>query len=37
MFVKKEILQKESCINIQLEKDFCMDIDTFEDIKFLEI
>lgn len=36
-FGAKEILQKESCINIQLEKDFCMDIDTFEDIKFLEI
>lgn len=35
-FGAKEILQKESCINIQLEKDFCMDIDTFEDIKFLE-
>jgi molybdenum cofactor cytidylyltransferase len=33
----KEILQKESCINIQLEKDFCIDIDTLEDMKFLEI
>ena len=33
----KEILQKESCINIQLKKDFCIDIDTLEDMKFLEI
>ena len=33
----KEILQKKSCINIQLEKDFSIDIDTLEDIKFLEI
>ena len=32
----KEILQKESCINIQLEKDFCMDIDTINDIEFLK-
>ena len=32
----KEILQKESCINIELEKDFCIDIDTIEDMtKFL--
>ena len=36
-FGAKEILQKESCINIQLEKDFSIDIDTFEDMKFLEI
>ena len=36
-FGAKEILQKESCINIQLEKDFCIDIDTLEDMKFLEI
>ncbi len=35
-FGAKEILQKESCINIQLEKDFCIDIDTLEDMKFLE-
>ena len=33
----KEILQKESCINIQLKKDFCIDNDTLEDMKFLEI
>jgi len=33
----KEILQKESCINIQLKKDFSIDIDTLEDMKFLEI
>lgn len=32
----KEILQKESCINIQLEKDFCIDIDTINDIEFLK-
>ena len=36
-FGAKEILQKESCINIQLKKDFCIDIDTLEDMKFLEI
>ena len=36
-FGAKEILQKESCINIQLGKDFSIDIDTFEDMKFLEI
>lgn len=35
-FGAKEILQKESCINIQLEKDFCMDIDTINDIEFLK-
>ena len=35
-FGAKEILQKESCINIQLEKDFCMDIDTIHDIEFLK-
>lgn len=29
----KEILQKESCINIQLEKDFSIDIDTKDDIQ----
>ena len=34
-FGAKEILQKESCINIQLEKDFSIDIDTFEDINLL--
>ncbi len=36
-FGAKEILEKESCINIRLEKDFSIDIDTFEDMKFLEI
>ena len=36
-FGAKEILKKESCINIQLGKDFSIDIDTFEDMKFLEI
>ena len=36
-FGAEEILQKESCINIQLKKDFCIDIDTLEDMKFLEI
>ena len=35
-FGAKEILQKESCTNIQLEKDFCMDIDTINDIEFLK-
>lgn len=35
-FGAKEILQKENCINIQLEKDFCMDIDTINDIEFLK-
>ena len=35
-FGAKEILQKESCINIQLEKDFCIDIDTINDIEFLK-
>ncbi len=35
-FGAKELLQKESCTNIQLEKDFCMDIDTINDIEFLK-
>lgn len=35
-FGAKELLQKESCINIQLEKDFCIDIDTINDIEFLK-
>jgi|TARA_R110002050_G_scaffold56_4_gene418 hypothetical protein len=28
----KLILQKEACINIELKKTFCRDIDTLEDV-----